>query len=356
MKQSERSYKRIVVKAGSSMLFGDTSCSDSFFFPMKELSRQISGLMCEKKEVVVVSSGAIASGMHLLKAKLRPKELSSLQATAALGQHFLMSQYQGFFEKRGLNCAQLLLTYDDFNDRRRYLNAKGTISNLLLNKIVPIVNENDTISTDEIKFGDNDKLSALVATLIDADLLIILSDVDGLWDSNKNIIRVVDEITPEIKSLACPTDKQRCVGGMITKIEAAKIATDSGIPCVIANGNKKDILLSVVADPKKQGTLFVSRKSLDAKQRWMAFGTKTKGKIMVDDGAKRALLSKKSLLSVGVCKIDGNFDSREVVSVTDKDGKEFARGKVSLSSKHLEKVKGARFEKEIIHRDNIVIL
>ena len=208
------------------MLFGKPVQSDFFFFPIGELSQQISKLLSKGKEVVVVSSGAIASGMYLLKMKQRPKELSSLQATAAVGQHFLMSQYQRFFKKRGLNCAQILLTYDDFDNRKRYLNAKATISTLLSKGIVPIVNENDTISTDEIRFGDNDKLSALVATLINADLLIILSDVEGLLDKDKNLIRVVEEITPQIKSLACPTDEQRCVGGMITKLEAAKIATD----------------------------------------------------------------------------------------------------------------------------------
>ena len=354
--QSQKKYKRIVVKVGSSLLFGKQTQSECFSFPMAELSRQISQLLGGGKEVVVVSSGAIASGMNLLKMKQRPKELSSLQATASVGQHFLMSQYQRFFEKRGLNCAQVLLTYDNFDNRKQYLNAKSTISTLLNKGIVPIVNENDTISTDEIKFGDNDRLSALVANLINADLLIILSDIEGLWDKNKNIIRIVDKITPEIRSLACPTDKQSCVGGMVTKLEAAKIAMDSGIPCVIANGNKEDILVSLATDPQKCGTIFVSEKSLDARERWMAFGTKSKGNVVVDEGAKRALLNKKSLLAVGVVSCEGSFVSGDIVSICDKAGVEFARGKAGLGLKDLEKALGSRFSKEIVHRDNIVIM
>jgi len=354
--QSQRNYKRIVVKIGSSLLFGKQTHSECFVFPMEELSRQVSQLVGTQKEVVIVSSGAIASGMRLLKMKQRPRELSSLQATASVGQHFLMTQYQRFFEKRGLNCAQILLTYDDFNNRKRYLNAKGTLLTLLNKGIVPIVNENDTISTDEIKFGDNDKLSALVATLIDADLLIILSDVEGLLDKDKNIIReIIDKITPEIKSLAYSTDKQSCVGGMLTKLEAAKIAMDSGIPCVIANGNRDDILVSTVADPHKYGTFFISKNRLDAKQRWLLFSTKPKGKIVVDEGAKRALLDKKSLLSVGVVACEGDFCSGEIVSVCDKNNCEVARGKVGLALADLDKIKGRRFPKEVIHRNNMVL-
>jgi glutamate 5-kinase len=223
-------------------------------------------------------------------------------------------------------------------------------------KCIPIVNENDTVSTDEIKFGDNDRLSALVATLINADLLIILSDVDGLLDKSKKVIPVVDEITARIKELACPTDKKTCVGGMTTKIEAAKIAMDSGIPCVIANGRTKDIILSAIKEPERYGTLFSPKKGLAARERWIAFGTKPRGKIIVDDGAKRALINKKSLLSVGIIASEGSFESGDIVSVIDTEKFEFARGKVSLSSKQLDKIKGRRYDKEIIHRDNIVIL
>jgi glutamate 5-kinase len=294
--------------------------------------------------------------MSILKLQDRPKELSFLQAAAAIGQHELMDVYRRFFKARQINCAQLLLTWEDFNDRKRYLNAKNTLLKLIKLSAIPVINENDTVSTDEIRFGDNDRLSALVATLVNADLLIILSDVDGLLDRDKTLIRIVDEITPEIKSLACPTSKKTCVGGMITKIEAAKIAVDSGIPCLIANGRKADIIITLAKDLQSEGTLFVSKRELTAKERWIAFGTKTKGKIFVDDGARAALFNKKSLLSVGITALEGNFSPGDVVSIRDKANSEFARGKAGVSAKELDKVKGTRTDKEAIHRDNIVIL
>lgn len=348
MKQWLKDYKRIVIKIGASLLYSQKAKLDSGF--VSEITAQVSDLVKEGKEIIIVSSGAIAMGMSILRLQARPKELGLLQAAAAVGQHELMNVYRRFFKERDLNCAQLLLTWEDFDDRRRYLNAKNTLLTLLKFKSVPIINENDTISTDEIKFGDNDRLSALVSNLISADLLIILSDVAGLLDKNKNVIKVVDEITPQIKALACPTDKKTCVGGMITKIEAAKIAVDSGIPCVIADGRKK-------GEPIQQGTIFLPKKGhLVAKERWIAFGTKPKGKIMVDDGAKSALINKKSLLSVGISAYEGNFDAGDIVSIRDKSNLEFAKGKVRISSRDLEKVKGRRSDKEVIHRDNIVIL
>lgn len=358
MKPLEIDYHRIVVKIGSSLLF---SAEDKFTFEIfKNIAHQVAGLVKEGEKVVVVSSGAIALGMHELGLRQRPKELYDLQAAAAVGQNILMNTYRrffkGVFDKKELHGAQVLLTWEDFNDRKRYLNAKNTLIALLKYGTVPIINENDTVSTEEIKFGDNDRLSALVASLISADLLIILSDVDGLLDKNKKVIKVVDEITPQIKNIASSTDKKTCVGGMITKIEAAKIAVDSGIPCVIANGRHKDIILSVIKEPQKQGTLFLPKKGLAARERWIAFGTKPKGKVLVDEGAKNALINNKSLLSVGVTAIDGVFECGDIVSVIDKQGCEFARGKVGLSSKQLEKVKGSRCDKEAIHCDNIVIL
>lgn len=354
MKQLEKNYKRIVVKIGSSLFSSVEKGFDQDIF--NHIVNQISGLVRAKKEIIIVSSGAIALGMRAIGLKNRPKELSYLQAAASIGQNALMDKYSRAFTDDKINCGQILLTWEDFNDRKRYLNAKNTITTLLKLGCVPVINENDTVSIDEIKFGDNDRLSALVAGIIEADLLIILSDVDGLWDKNKRIIRVVDEITPEIKSVACPTDKKTCVGGMITKIEAAKIAMDSGLPCVIANGRRKDIISLVISQPQENGTLFSPKKGLAARERWIAFGTKPKGKILVDDGAMRALLNKKSLLSVGVTALEGDFETGDIASVIDKQGQEVARGKVGLSSKQLDKIKGMRFDKEVIHRDNIVIL
>lgn len=353
--QSQKNYKRIVVKIGASLFCSKTG--SPAIAMLKSIVAQISGLMQEGKEFVVVSSGAIALGMSVLKLQKRPKELSSLQAAAAIGQNELMDVYRQLFQKLGINCAQLLLTWEDFSERRRYLNARNTLNTLLKLRSVPIINENDTVSTDEIKFGDNDRLSALVSILVGADLLIILSDVEGLLDKDKKLVKVVDKITSSIKDLACPTEKKTCVGGMVSKIEAASIAVSSGIPCVVALGHKNDVIKSLADDVSCSGTLFLAKgQMLGAKARWMAFGTKSKGKILVDDGAKEALVNKKSLLSVGIVSCSGNFSYGDIVSICDHRDVEFARGKAGLSVKELEKVKGAHFNKEIIHRDNIVIL
>ena len=353
--QLPRKHKRVVVKIGSSLFYSDKAKLDESL--VNCVSAQVSDLMKEQTEVVIVSSGAIALGMSILGLDNRPKELASLQAAAAIGQPELMDIYRKALKARSLTCAQLLLTWDDFSNRGRFLNVKNTLNTLLKLKVVPVINENDTVSTDEIKFGDNDRLSALVAILVGADLLVILSDVDGLLDENKKVIRLVDKITAQIKSLACPTEKKTCVGGMITKIEAIRIATSSGIPCVIANGKKKDIITQLAADSSSSGTLFLpAGVCLDAKERWMAFGTKAKGRVIVDEGAKKALLCHKSLLAVGVTSSEGNFLSGEIISICDRKKDEFARGKTGVSAKELEKIKGNHFDKEIVHRNNIVIL
>lgn len=355
MKQLQKDYKRIVIKIGASLLYSEKTRFDSTF--AAEIAQQISDLVAEGKEIVLVTSGAIALGMSILKLENRPKELAYLQAAAAVGQHELMDVYRRFLREKDLSCAQVLLTWEDFDNRKRYLNAKNTLVTLLRLKSVPIINENDTVSTDEIKFGDNDRLSALVSTMVSADLLIILSDVEGLLDREKNVVKIVDEITPQIKALACPTTKKTCVGGMITKIEAAKIAVSSGIPCVIASGHKKNVIKSCVEDTLEAGTVFLPKNvSLAARKRWIAFGTKPKGKIVVDDGAKRALLNKKSLLSVGVLAVLGDFTGGSTVSVLDTKKVEIARGRANIASRELDKVKGVRSDKEVIHRDNIVIL
>ena len=356
MKQSGKKSKRVVIKIGSSLFYTGKYLKIGNIF---EIISGISALgQLYDTQVIVVSSGAIALGMNIMGLKARPGDLPTLQAAAALGQNELMDKYSEFFKKYKKKCAQILLTWDDFSSRKRYLNAKNTLVKLLEMGVVPIVNENDTVSTEEIKFGDNDKLSALVAGLVNADLLVILSDVEGLLDRNKRLVRVVSEINTKIKEMASPSGRKTSVGGMVTKIQAAKIAVDSGIPCVITGATTKDIILSVVRDPQqtKTGTLFVPKKILKARHHWIAYGSKPKGRIIVDKGAKKALLDRKSLLCVGISGIIGNFDAGEIVSIAGVDNHEFARGKSSLSSKDLEKVKGCRYEKEIVHRDNIVIL
>ena len=355
MKQLQKEYKRVVVKIGSSLMYQE----EGGFSRAKigEIVSQVAELSSAGKEIILVSSGAIALGMSILKLHTRPKELSVLQAAAAIGQHELMDIYRDFFKEKGLNCAQLLLTWEDFDNRRRYLNAKNTISTLLKLKSIPVVNENDTVSTEEIKFGDNDQLSALVATLINADLLIILSDVDGLLDHDKKVVSTVEKISPQLKALACPTSKKTCVGGMVTKIKAAEIAVSAAIPCIIANGRRKNVIKSCVLEAHNTGTLFLPKvASLTARKRWIAFGAKAKGNIIVDEGAKKAVFNNKSLLCVGVVALRGDFKSGDIVSICDKECVEFARGKVALAAKQLENIKGRRFEKEIVHRDNIVVL
>ncbi|MFA7283910.1 MAG: glutamate 5-kinase [Candidatus Omnitrophota bacterium] len=255
--RSKKRYKRIVVKIGASLFTKGCDKLDTAL--IAGIARQISGLVKQGREAVVVSSGAIALGMSILKLTARPKELRGLQASAAIGQHELMHLYKNAFARHGLNCAQLLLTWDDFLGAR-YINAKHTLNTLLKLKCIPVINENDSVATEEIKFGDNDRLSALVSMLVGADLLIILSDVEGLLGKDKKVIRRVDKITGEIKSLASPTDKKNCVGGMVTKVEAARIAVEGGVPCVIAGGHEDGIINRLAEDPFCRGTFFLSRK------------------------------------------------------------------------------------------------
>jgi glutamate 5-kinase len=313
-------------------------------------------MRAEKKEVVIVTSGAIALGMSVLKLVTRPKDLSTLQAAAAIGQNELMDVYRGIFRRKGLSCGQVLLTWEDFADRARYLNARNTLVKLLTLGAIPVINENDTVSTDEIKFGDNDQLSALVANTVSADLLIILSDVDGLWGKDKKTIRLVTDITDDITGLATTTQRSTSVGGMITKIKAARITIDAGIPCVIANGRASSIIHTLAHDPAACGTMFVPKQSgLNHKQRWLAYSAKPKGVLTVDDGAKLALRNNKSLLSVGVVSCSGNFKVGDIVALADKRNAEFARGRINIASPDLMRITGTRSGHEVIHCDNIVI-
>ena len=258
--------KRIVVKVGASVLtkiVGNRhACSlrlDESW--MKNFAGQIAVLLKQGHQVLVVSSGAIAAGMGLLGMKNRPESLPEQQACAALGQGYLMKTYEEFFKKKGFHAAQILLTWEDIREKRRYLNAENTLHVLLSKKAVPVINENDTVSVDEIKFGDNDKLSALVASMASADLLIMLTDVDGLYiDDKRTVASVVQEINTGIERLAAGTDKECSLGGMKTKLDAAKIAVKSGIDCIIANGREKNVLLKILKG-EKTGTLFQAHKA-----------------------------------------------------------------------------------------------
>ncbi len=363
MKKSSKISQKIVVKVGSSLLTGGKTT----IIP-RNLSRivdHIARFVKEGRDVVLVTSGAVASGLSVLGLHARPKVLAQLQAAAAAGQNILMQAYTSAFAEHNLKCGQVLLTRDDFNDEKRYLNARATLDTLIKFGVVPVVNENDAISVDEIKFGDNDTLSALVAGAVEADGLLILTDIDGLYDhfdartgACGQRIPEVKEITPEIEYAACGTDKASCVGGMSTKIEAARIATNVGIPVILANGLKENLNIDF-ARPSCDGTLFsvTENHRLGLKKRWIAFGAAAKGRVYVDAGAKNALVyGFKSLLAPGIVKVDGFFRVGDIVEIVDQEGKGFAKGRTNFSSSEMAEIKGKKIKDEVVHRDNLVIL
>ncbi|MBL7197914.1 MAG: glutamate 5-kinase [Candidatus Omnitrophica bacterium] len=361
--KSTKGLKRVVVKVGSSVLTeGKSEIVES---NLERIVKHIVGLCSQGKEVVLVSSGAIACGLSSMNIAKRPSKLSELQAAAAIGQNILMQTYTKIFNKYNLRCAQILLTREDFHERIRYLNAKNTILSLFNLGVIPIVNENDTVAIDEIKFGDNDMLSALVAMLIEANGLEILSDIEGLWrkfDKDKksysDLIKRVKKITPEIEIIASNTDSNICIGGMESKIEAIKIATDVGIPVVVANGRSDSLNIDFVNPENSDGTFFEAASNLKvSKKQWIAFGAKAKGKIIIDDGAKRAIVNKTaSLLSQGIIGIEGEFLEKDIVCMIDTNYYVIARGITNYSSQQLDKIKGKKAEREVVHRNDLVLL
>lgn len=354
----KKQIKRIVIKLGSGTIANYYMNPEGSGF--EALVEEIAQVQAKGVEVVLVSSGSIVLGLGELQQHIRPSDVASLQALAAIGQNVLMRLYTQLFKKNKLRCAQILLTWDDFNDRLRYNNARHTIEKILEYGTIPIINENDTISTDEIKFGDNDRLSALVASLIDADLLLILSDVDGLYDSkstDKKVFREIKEVTKEIESLALGTAKKHVSkGGMITKLEAVKIVTHAKIPCIIANAEARNIIQDVLKG-ECVGTLFMEKEEkLLAKRHWISFAAKPKGNIVVDAGAKNALLKGgKSLLLPGVVCWDGTFKKEDVVIIMDQDGQEIGRGIINYSVSDLHRIQDKKQKKEVIHCDDMVL-
>lgn len=367
-RQKLKKAKRIVVKVGASVLTKKDLMLDINW--MRAFVKQIVTLIKQDIEVVVVSSGAIASGMGILGIKKRPANLPEKQACAALGQVNLMKIYDDLFRKSSLHAGQMLLTWEDVRNRQRYLNAENTLHTLLKKKAVPIINENDTVAIDEIKFGDNDKLSALVANMIGADLLIMLTDVEGLYLGKgcKKCIDVVENIDSKVEALALGTDKECSAGGMKTKLDAVKMSVVSGIDCVIADGREKSVLLKILRGGKI-GTLFVSNKGkLEAKKRWIVHNAKVSGRLFVDEGAKNAIISgNKSLLPCGVKKLEGAFTYGDIVDIFDASGNIFAKGLSNYTSDDLNMIKGLNskdaekavkesFYEEAVHRDNLVVL
>ncbi|HLF17460.1 MAG TPA: glutamate 5-kinase [Candidatus Omnitrophota bacterium] len=352
-----REIKRVVIKVGSSVIA--TYKMKPKITHLRSLVAQICAAQKNGMEVILVSSGAIVLGMGELKQKTRSLDLAQLQATAAVGQTVLMNTYNALFKKHKGCCAQVLLTWDDFNDRSRFNNASNAFAAMLDMGIVPVVNENDTISTEEIKFGDNDRLSAMLASMMKADLLVILSDVEGLYDlknGEKKVFEEIKEITQDIQEIAGGTaKKQISKGGMTAKLEAIKIATKANTPCIIAHGETENVLERILKG-ERIGTLFIEREEkFLARKHWISFGAKPKGILIVDDGAKVALLKGgKSLLLPGIVSWSGHFQKHDIVIVQDNEKQEIARGITNYSTADLENVQDKKGKPEVIHVDNMV--
>jgi glutamate 5-kinase len=364
--------RRLVVKVGSGLVTTPREGPSSE--NIARLAGDLSALVQDRHEVALVSSGAIATGVARLGLRSRPRSIPEKQAAAAVGQSALMWEYEQAFKKHGISVGQVLLTGQDISDRSRYLNARNTLLALLDFGVLPIVNENDTVAVDEIKVGDNDNLAALVAHLIDADLLVLLSDVDGLYtgdprrDPTARRLETVEAITDEIQRMVFDASASVSVGGMSTKLQAAQKAGASGIPMVIASGREPGTL-SRVLKGEPVGTYFQPRDDrLAARKRWIAFAVPPQGRLTVDAGAKKALTERgKSLLPSGLMEVDGQFRAGEVVALIELDGQEFARGLVNYDADELRRIRGAKtadIERtlgyegldEVVHRDNLVIL
>ncbi|MDC0267986.1 glutamate 5-kinase [bacterium] len=349
--------QRLVIKLGTGILTDQRNHPE--VSQMEQLVSQIAELKSAGRDVVIVSSGAVGAGMGNMKWEKRPKDLTDLQACAAVGQSRLMHTYSDLFARHGITVGQVLLTHADLKHQDRHLNARNTLIALLERQIVPIVNENDAVSYTELKFGDNDSLSALVASLIAADLLVILTTAEGLirdfGQSNAERVSEVSKITDEIRTMAKGTTSVTATGGMTTKMDAAWIAVRSGIPMFIGPGRSKTILKDMI-EGKDVGTVFLpSSRKLKGHKRWIAFFHRPSGSLVVDQGAKTALRDQGcSLLPQGVCGIDGHFKAGEVVHVRDEQGTEFAVGIVESDSNSFDEW-NERHE-EIVHRDNLVIL
>jgi glutamate 5-kinase len=367
-----RSARRIVVKVGSSLVTNEGRGVDAE--AIGNWCRQLAGLAAQGREVVMVSSGAIAEGMKRLGWRSRPKELHELQAAAAVGQMGLAQMYETKLREQGLASAQVLLTHADLADRERYLNARSTLLTLLGLKVLPVINENDTVVNDEIKFGDNDTLGALVANLVEADALVILTDQKGLYSADPRKdpdARFIDEAiagTPELEAMAGGAGSSIGRGGMITKVLAARRAAGSGASTVIAWGRESDVLLRLAAGESIGTALLASTAKMAARKQWMADHLQLRGSVAVDAGAVSKLRGEgKSLLPIGMVGVQGEFHRGDVIAVRDQSGAEVARGLANYSSAEarlitrqpsgeIARLLGYVAEPEMIHRDNLVLM
>ena len=364
--------KRVVVKVGSTLVTNDGRGLDHA--AVARWAAEIAALKRGGRDVVLVSSGAIAEGMLRLGWLKRPHAIHELQAAAAVGQMGLIQAYEAAFAQYGLHTAQVLLTHEDLADRRRYLNARTTLTTLLALGVLPIINENDTVTTDEIRFGDNDTLGALVTNLIDADVLVLLTDQSGLYtadprrDPSATLVRTATAGDPALETMASGAGSALGRGGMLTKILAAKRAARSGASTVIASGREPDVLTRLAAGEAVGTALIAATASLAARKQWLADHVRLAGKLQLDAGAVRALTREgKSLLPVGVVAVEGEFGRGEIVGCFAPDGREVARGLVNYGatetarilrrpSTEIESILGYIDETELIHRDNLVLL
>src|SRR6185369_299736 len=367
-----KNIKRIVIKIGSRILTDEDGNLDRGW--ISALASDVAELRRKGIEVIMVSSGAVAAGRTLMGITERPRTIPQKQAAAAIGQPLLMHEYEEALRTHGYRVAQILLTHEDLADRQRFLNARATLDTLLEFGIIPIINENDTVAVEEIKFGDNDNLSALVTNLVDAGLLVILTDIDGFYDADPRLkpdaglIPLVRSVTKEMELAAGGSGSTVGTGGMATKLSAAKKAGKSGAATLIMNGRVAGILSNAFAG-EDFGTLFLpAARSLTSRKHWIAFTLRPRGKIYVDAGASRVLRQEgRSLLPSGVTRLEGNFERGAGVKVCDPEGIEFARGVTDYGSSELalilgrksseiEDILGYRYGDAIIHRDNLVLL
>ena len=365
--------KTVVVKVGSRVLSGPDGCLD--VAQVRSLAKQLATLADAGHQVVLVSSGAVASGMGRLGLKQRPSDLASLQAVAAVGQAHLIQSYESYFSTLGRHAAQILLIADDLDDRTRYLNVRNTLLALLQLGVIPIINENDTVAVDELltTFGDNDRLAAMVAGLFSRPALIILSDVEGVYNMDPRhpeakVLNTIEQVDQSIFDLAVNRSTGISKGGMASKLKAAQFVTQSGAPVIIAGGRVENVLTRLV-DGEVLGTLFLpSQRGMAPKKRWIGFTAQASGALFVDAGAARAIRSGgPSLLAIGIVQVNGQFVKGEVLSVLDEAGVEIARGLTNYSSQELTKIRGLRSlaiaevlgycpYEEVIHRDNMTII
>ena len=362
--------QKIVVKVGTSTLTNEDGGLN--IEKIKKIVSELSNLSNKGYDVVLVTSGAVGAGMGRLNMTERPKTLSEKQALASVGQVALTHLYQLLFQEYGKIIGQILLTRGDFSDRRRYLNARNVCNTLLKNKIIPVINENDAVVSNELKVGDNDTLSALVSGLIDADLLIILSDVQGLYNKNPqkyedaNLIEIVGKIDDDIKKTADGEGSKFGTGGMMTKIIAAEMATKIGTNMVIASGDDPKNISRIV-EKENIGTLFTKKnKKISSKKYWLAYGTNKKGLLTIDEGAEKALFKGKSLLPVGIKSFEGDFDKGTVLKIMNMKNENIATGISNYSSdeialikghrsEDIEKILGHKYDDVVVHIDNMVV-